>query len=270
MAGNGRAVGVIRQAGGNREARRGPWTELARRRSPSESLGMASALAAGLRRRAAHAPIYRIERRRHLLRELEAESTYLASPAAWKDPHEDPVRAALPVGSDLLARAFAQCWAGTADLDVVWRRYVPADDYALLRTTPARLSAAVDDWLAMASDWTGVIDEVEYLGLSDQRARAADLAQTWLRAGSVDPYDRAASLLFKRDPYRLEAEIRLVAIAPVGHARERGVKLRINPRHFIDAVELRTEDRDALPSGYVDELRACGFRGPVSRAEAHR
>lgn len=225
---------------------------------------------------------------------LRSKDMGLVAPHFWEDPREDPAALCMLEGSKLsppkgqqplsafLAPVWAQCWSLNPGSDTLLRAYsrVRIDPQSrrnsdrdaegvTVTTTVRHLLAAAEGWHADGADSHFVIGCVDYV-------EDNEIGQRIVNACNTDGYGpaffrtvqgRAESLLWKRNYFAHEQEVRLMLIArswPKDQAVPQVRNVRVEPNTLFHSIsfdprlisfetkERETEIRDA---GYTGEIR---------------
>lgn len=239
-------------------------------------------------------PLRRIFPLDRLLDIIRSGEMTLVSPSHWDDPHEDPPARGLLIGfpnlpervprqlADYLAPAWAQCWSLNPGSDTLLRAYssVRPDENTkrnsdrvhegvTVTTTVRQLVSAARCWHEAGADAHVVIGRVEYHERSEIAQRVVNACN-----GERGPeffctvQGRAESLMWKRDYFSHEQEVRLLLIdrafkhdAP--RPSRRAVKvdpnalftaISVDPR--LVAFEAREREREIKDAGYGGEIKA--------------
>ncbi|UVK35797.1 copper resistance protein CopC (plasmid) [Mesorhizobium sp. AR10] len=243
--------------------------------------------------------IRRIFPLQRLLDVVRSREMALVAPQLWDDPREDPAALCMLDGTQhipgkcqrslatYLAPAWAQCWSLNPGSDTLLRAYSRvkldpqtrrntdrANEGVTVTTTIRRLLAAAEGWHAVGADGHVVAGRVEYL--NDQ--------QIWQRIVNVcngehgpkffcTVQGRAEALLWKRDYFGHEQEMRLLLIGRSWRQDEPSPKVRpmkIDPNALFTSISFdprlqpfEMNERDA-------ELREAGYSGEIIRDHSYQ
>ncbi|MCZ8546316.1 hypothetical protein OOJ09_19175 [Mesorhizobium qingshengii] len=239
-------------------------------------------------------PVRRIFPLARLLDAMRSNEMALVAPQLWDDPREDPTVLCMLDGTNLvqnkgqrqladyLAPAWAQCWSLNPGSDTLLRAYSRVrldpqsrrntdrlDEGVTVTTTVRRLLAAGEGWHADGADGHIVVGRVEYL--EDQ-----EISQRIVNAcnGEQGPrffctvQGRANSLLWKRDYFGHEQEVRLLLIGRSWRQDKPSPtlrRLRIDPNSLFTSISFdpRLVDFEAIER--EAEFREAGYTGEVTR-----
>jgi hypothetical protein len=236
-------------------------------------------------------PVRRIFNLDRLLDAVRTRIMGLAAPHGWDDPREDLAALCMLDGTglspprqqqqlaDFLAPAWAQCWSFNPGSDTLLRAYSRVDrdpktqnnrdrafEGVTVTTTVRHLLAAAEAWHADGVDCHVVVGRVEYLPDPEIGQRIVNVCN-----GSAGPsffrsvQGRADGLMWKRDYFAHEQEVRLMIIArawpkdaPVPPFRE----VRIDPDLLFREISFDPRLNAAEVREREAEFRAAGFDGP--------
>ena len=185
-------------------------------------------------------PIYRIISFERLVDFFNTGKLVLTHPTKWDDPFETHViGATFKIGNVTRDRAhrhvaYGQCWTRKSVSDAMWRIYSPDKSAVRIRTTPRKLSAALKNSIAKFARSSSYVGKVSYLPQREIVARAHELAAAMIN----DHTDTAAaqSLLFKRNSFSHESEVRALVIDRHGRAKSGLLRLDIDPHKLVESV----------------------------------
>lgn len=240
-------------------------------------------------------PIRRIFLLERFLEVLRSKEMALVAPRLWDDPREDPTTLCMLDGRRLsppkgqqplaayLAPVWAQCWSLNPGSDTLLRAYSrvkidpdPADRRNMHRneegvsviTTVRHLLAASDAWHAEGVDSHVVVGRVEYLPDAEIGQRIVNACNT----ANLGPdffrsvQGRADSLMWKRDYFGHEQEVRLLLIARAW-PRDRPVpavrNVRVEPNTLFRTVSIDPRLVSFEAKERETELRNAGFEGEI-------
>lgn len=201
---------------------------------------------------------------RHVVDLFETRELHFASPETWDDPYEKILRHR---GS---SSAFAQCWCTKAVSDAMWRIYSSDRSAVRIRSTRAKL-LAVGARIKATFHATFRLDEVIYKSAKDMDVElesiANDLKQKFSMKRATD------ALIFKRDAFDYEAEVRAIAfLQPKKDVQPpASLRVRIDPHHFVDSIlfDPRAESTYVQMATYFLR-KSISFDGPISRSALYR
>jgi hypothetical protein len=240
-------------------------------------------------------PVYRIFPLWFFEEALRSRQLVLVPPRCWEDPFEvltdsvilvDP-RTAPPTARPLeafLQPAYAQCWSRVEESDTLWRAYsrvfkdahfnrniYPKDEGVQVRSSPRKLLAAMRCWAQGEAGMSCFVGAIRYVPRAAVYRHFESLVERHgphaLGRGEL----RAELLLFKRNAFAHEAEVRLIAVDERDDAAEREViAIAVDPSEVFDEVTFdpRLEPHEREGREYV--ARSLGYRGPFRASDLYR
>jgi hypothetical protein len=238
-------------------------------------------------------PIFRIFPLWFFEEVLRTGRLLLVAPDRWEDPFEAPTRSIVLVDprttphrtaplESLLQPAFAQCWSRVEESDALWRAYsrvfkdshfnrnlFPRDEGVQVRSSPRKLLAALERSELRDRGVDCFIGAVQYLPRAAIRDHLRDLlARHGPRALGRGEL-RAELLLFKRNAFAHEAEIRLVAVLGE-QAGEDSLAFDIDPSEVFEEVTFEPRLSPAEREGREQMARSLGYRGHFKVSDLYR
>jgi hypothetical protein len=237
------------------------------------------------------APIYRIEKRRHLPASPDGWKLHLSAPQRFADPLEDLAswtavtdRSSTPwqqhFYGNVIPRLYIQCWSLTQESDPLWRAYsyfaldpassrnrFPDDEGIQLRTTSRKLLSALMSGSTAADEC--FVAAVEYLPPEEVKQRIANEVGRAGRDAFGNGLERVRPALLKRRAFDHEREVRLVLLRQ-GHDTGDSVEIPIDPNALYDEItpEPRLVTFERLEREV--EIRAWGYAGPIRVSELYQ
>lgn len=216
-------------------------------------------------------PIYRIVSFERLVEMFTSRKLVLAHPTKWDDPFETHVIGAkFRIGNATTERAHrrvihGQCWTRKSQSDALWRIYSPNKDAVRIRTTPTLLGEALAQSLQRLPRSKWFLGKVAYLPQKDLVGRASELAAAMLKDTSETA--AAQSLLFKRNSFSHESEIRALVVDRHGRAKSGLLQLAVDPHAFIQSIYIDSRAPSSIVEVYSRHLEnEIKFRGKVERS----
>lgn len=236
-------------------------------------------------------PIRRIFPLWLLQRSIRLRQLTLVAPGRWEDPHEDPASLCLmqsPRGSvphkeqglDVyLARAWAQCWSFNPGSDTLLRAYSrvtldpierrnsePRLEGVTVTTTPRLLMGALKAWSQERQNGHFIIGRVDYAGEEHIRSRIGGILHSIHGPEFFRTIQgRGESLLWKRDYFAHEDEVRVLYLMPdPNRPMDDFQPLPIDPNALFTSLgfdprleEFERKEREA-------EFRRIGYTGEIA------
>lgn len=222
-------------------------------------------------------PIYRVFNTQRLLELFTLGKNTLVKPALWDDPLENYVlQAAMKAFSDhphsfdftTKDRMYGQCWSTLEESDAMWRIYSPDKSGVKVRTTIGKLLNSLQAASEVDSNMC-YIGRVNYMSGDTLRDKLQD--RFWLGLEAADWTSQAASLLFKREEFEHENEVRLIYINPDSNYSDNLFRYSINPIDLFDEVQfdprISQELFDVFKFFLEDRLR---YLNPISRSQLYQ
>ncbi len=232
-----------------------------------------------------------------LLDAVKNREMALVRPRVWDDPREDPPslcmldgRALTPAKgqrqlADFLAPAWAQCWSLNPGSDTLLRAYsrVRLDENrrnadrpnegVTVTTTARHLLAASKAWHADGANAHIVVGGVEYLDDKQIWQRIVNACNGQHGPGFFQTVQgRAESLLWKRDYFAHEQEVRFMLIGrdrsdqPVPDLR----MMRIDPDMLFQSISFDPRLTPFEAKEREAELREAGYKGEIRPDQSYQ
>lgn len=216
-------------------------------------------------------PIYRVMPVACVLECISNRKLTLVRPKLWDDPFENfLLSAVVDIGRGQFASMqtikesiYGQCWTLQAETDAIWRIYSPNKNGAKLRSTPKKLL----DALMKANKQFGTIQcfigRVSYLSEPDLISKLQGLNLLDSNGSGL-----AESLMYKREEFRHEDEVRLVFHPEKG--ADDLYEFDIDPNDLFDEIVLDPRMSDASYDAYKSAIQRSGFTGSVSKSGLYK
>lgn len=220
------------------------------------------------------APIYRFITLDRLVDLFVQKHNTLVAPRKWEDPFENILERVLYRGKrdrtlykfPLRDRAYGQCWTLHPDDDVAWRCYLPDKNGAQITSTIRKLYISLkkaERQYPVMSCFIGRVAYKKESWFSDPLR----IARYFRQGGTQRHVD---TLLWKREAFRWEKEIRLLYLHP--HARTQGdlFPYPVDPFALVSAVTLDPRLSTQIADSYSTVLREIGFEGNVVQSSLYK
>ncbi|MBI5721275.1 MAG: DUF2971 domain-containing protein [Burkholderiales bacterium] len=208
--------------------------------------------------------LYRIVSYSRALDLFSSRELHLASPRQWCDPFETLLRHRRSHG------LFAQCWCKKSVSDAMWRIYSQDQRSVRLRTTRAKLAAAVSS--SSTADFGLWVRDVDYKSPTKVRVTLLRLHQRLSANYSVE--EAVEALFLKRDAFDHEKEVRLVvhdASVSDSSPPRSSLRLRIEPHQLIDSIMFDPRVEGGFYQSSKKHLEgAVGFQGTIGKSALYR
>lgn len=229
-------------------------------------------------------PIYRIFPMRWFEPTLKEKRLALVKPERWEDPFENALLSAVVETPDgrvvtldpLRQKIYAQCWGFCAESDAMWRIYSRPldgrdDEGVKVRSTPRKLLSALYKSPRRLPEHCCFIGTVRYMSENHviSLLQTPGLVNDWVLDHTARGH--AESLLFKRDSFSHEQEVRLVFDANDGYDTTQLVyKFPIEPNDLFEEAVLDPRLSEATARARTTELQALGFRNPIVQSTLYQ
>jgi hypothetical protein len=236
-------------------------------------------------------PIYRIYPQRFLEGLLDGKFV-IRSAQTWTDPYEKLILLCCYetiengrikqhfIGNDRLP-TFGQCWSTCRDSDAIWRIYSSvhqdgfeldaafgADEAVRLRTTVKKLLNCVAASVGGGRSGGCFVARVRYFGENALTQEVANIIGSQRERAFSGAAGHADALLFKRDAFTHENEVRLlyVDVAKEFENQEQ-IEVTIDPNSLIEEItfdpRIRGGNQEAWRTKWIRERR---FKNEVNRS----
>jgi hypothetical protein len=244
-------------------------------------------------------PVRRIFPMPRLLDAVRAREMGLVAPQLWEDPREDQPALCMLDGtghvegkgqrplSAYLAPAWAQCWSLNPGSDTLLRAYSrvrldeksrlntdPENEGVTVTTTVRKLLAAATAWHADGADGHVVIGRVEYLPDKEIGQRIVNACNGKYGPGFFcSVQGRADSLMWKRDFFEHEREVRILLIDRSWKRENPAPKVRpvrIDPNELFTSISFDPRLQDGEANDRAAVFRDAGYTGEIVRDPSYQ
>lgn len=221
-------------------------------------------------------PIYRVYNYERLLILFKSCNNTLVKPALWDDPLENFIlKAASSVlgkhtkyDFDARNRFYGQCWSLLKESDAMWRIYSPDQKGVKVKTTIRKLLNSLVK-SPQAINGFCYVGKVKYL--SGEMLKKKLQNKTWLHSEMRSYKDQATSLLFKRDEFLHEHEVRLLFYSHNSKPSDKIFQYKTNPMALFDEIELDPRitkaDYKKLYTAFRDKM---GYKKTISQSKLYQ
>lgn len=218
--------------------------------------------------------IYRIMPIHRLLEIFNLNKLTLVKPEMWDDPFEnwllksygrtaDGKSVSL---SDLRKSIFGQCWTLEKETDAMWRIYSHNKQGVKIKTTISRLLGAMFNSTSEHPELSCFIGTVKYLKLKEMKEQ---FSSYWLF--DSDGSALAESLLFKRNEFKYEKEVRLVYLCPNRELIKEDIyQFTVNPYDLFDEIVFDPRINKYLFDAFKSVLKKKRFTKPIRQSALYK
>jgi hypothetical protein len=217
-------------------------------------------------------PVYRIMSLSRLEQVMRDKKIALVKPRKWDDPFENALLAASfstnsgeHVGFAAKDAVYGQCWTLHRETDAMWRIYSHDKDGVRVTSTPRKLLEALRKTDQTYADVRAFIGKVSYLKKQELLTRLGQINLLNPNGSGI-----AESLLFKRNEFRHEAEVRLIYSGLDGDCSSDFYQIPIDPNLFFDKMFFDPRmDAGNYKSGRA-LLRKLGYKGTIAKSVLYK
>lgn len=226
-------------------------------------------------------PIYRVFQRKYLLDDVSRKQLSLPRVSFWEDPFEafffktiyrSRKGHRVTLGG-LAPNVHGMCWTLKAESDAIWRIYSPGKDNAIVQATVGKLFDALYG-NGKNTRLSLFIGRVKYAQIGVDPFTDSFLANHLRRILPVPPHSVgdqlgigiAEALLWKREEFEHEQEVRLISNSETAEAVE---QFSIDPNQIFDKItadpRMCKDEFERLKA----ELTVAGFGGPIVKSQLY-
>lgn len=217
-------------------------------------------------------PVYRIMPIERLLQTLENRQLVLVRPCKWEDPFENIFLSALLTTDEGMTGSFGfrdsvygQCWTFEKETDAMWRIYSPKKQGIKVTTTPRKLLEALQAATKEFWELSCFIGRVQYQNEDTLLNTLQNI--DWQ---NPDGSGIAKSLLYKRDEFTHEREIRLIYSAPDSTSNSDIHAFGIIPNELIEELVLDPRMDTELVKAFTLAIKNKEFNNSISQSSLYR
>lgn len=216
--------------------------------------------------------IYRTLPFPRLVEIFETGQNTLSAPWTWDDPFEnfilktEFIKNGQRVKFAVHDRCFAQAWSTKYESDALWRIYSPDKSCVRIRTKIKKLANSLSSKCADHKT-SAFIGRVKYFSENQIVPEAIKLAK-YMAGGTAK--NLAKTLLFKRNAFEHEKEIRLIYFGLHRDAKKEIYQYKIDPHELIESVAVDPRASNQLVDVYKHYLRnIIEFKGDIIRSKLY-
>lgn len=235
----------------------------------------------GIDRKERGTSIFRFTTWDHVLELIALQRNTLVSPRQWDDPFENILNRMKFRKANgqvfchpLRDRVYGQCWTLTEETDAAWRMYVPHGNGVRLKTTIGKLHRSLEHSQNNSghgyASISCFIGRVQYKTQDELEGWFLD--PTWVKEHlwGVGSQGQAESLLFKREAFEPEHEIRLIYLDPHNSGTEDFFSYAIDPSNLIEQITFDPRMKDGLYEKNVSSLRSLSYGGTIDKSDLYQ
>lgn len=214
-------------------------------------------------------PVFRIIPVHRLLECFQKKQLILVSPQKWDDPFENLLLSAKEIPANggagdmqsVRDKVYGQCWTLHKETDAMWRIYSSEKNGAKIKSTPRKLLEAL-----RASN-SKLADNYNYCFIGKVRYEKTQ-KNLVKKLNNLDQNRSgiAKSLMYKRNEFRHEKEVRLVYIGQSGDVHP----FTIDPNTTFDEIIFDPRMDAELYEAYKAAIKAKGFTNRIDQSVLYR
>jgi len=219
--------------------------------------------------------IYRVFTIDRLIEMFEQKENALVKPELWDDPFENFILK-IPIKhntgkvskSSLRERGYGQCWTMNIESDAMWRIYSPDKNGVKIRTTIRKLFQSLYSTQTPYASTSCFIGKVKYYSKKDIEKLISDRIAG--RKQFTRNIGQARSLIFKRNAFKHENEIRLIYLDPHNQSNLNVYFYPCDPLSLIDRITFDPRMNARLYNIYKKHLKSIGYQGTMVQSSLYR
>jgi hypothetical protein len=216
-------------------------------------------------------PIYRIISFDRLVRMFQTNKMTFVKPEKWDDPFENFIaKTKIYMGSSFLdvgirKNPHGACWTRKSVSDAIWRIYSHDKKSVRIKSTPKIICRNIAKGLQDYPNSKLFIGKVEYLTTNQIKEKAKTFTKGVISGDSGRVV--AESLLFKRNSFSHEKEVRVLVIDQDDISKDGVLSINVDPHEIIQSVLIDSRAPSELVDVYTNYLEnALHFNGNVGKS----
>jgi hypothetical protein len=217
--------------------------------------------------------IYRVFSIQRLIEICSSKKNTLVRPKKWDDPFENFIltraiaaKQGRYPGITVQGNFYGQCWSNLEESDAMWRIYSPDKNGVKVKTTIGKLVNSLIK--SVNGNGECFIGKVSYLEDSSLKNKLED--ESWLLDEAARSRGRANALLYKREEFSHEHEVRLLYLFPI-QTQDDLFSYSIEPLKLFDSIQFDPRISDELFSVYKHYLKTkVGFRRSINKSKLYQ
>ena len=216
-------------------------------------------------------PIYKIISFDTLVRMFQTNKMTFVKPEKWDDPFENFIAMTkiymessfLDIG--IRKNPYGTCWTRKSVSDAIWRIYSHDKKSVRIKSTPEIICRNIAEGLQNYPKSKLFIGKVEYLTTNQIKGKAKKFTKDVISGDSAKVV--AESLLFKRNSFSHEEEVRVLVVDQDDIAKDGVLSININPHEIIQSVLIDSRAPNELVDVYTNYLKnVLHFNGNVGKS----
>jgi hypothetical protein len=220
-------------------------------------------------------PIYRVFSIERLLEIFSKKSLVLVKPKKWDDPFENFIlKSKIEFANGEQAHIafansiFGQCWSHLEESDAMWRIYSPTKSGVKVKTTPRKLRAALAAHVKKP-EISAFIGKVRYRPSTELIGMVTDRVRMQNKIFDTSGKGHAETLLFKRDEFSHEQEVRIIYSGNDIEASIDTFSFCIDPHSLLEEIVFDPRMDKNLVSVFTAHFKTISFSGGVKRSQLY-
>ena len=215
--------------------------------------------------------IYRTVSFSRLVEMFEENQNTLSSPSLWDDPFENFIlKASFNWNGEKVKfprdMSFGQSWSLKDESDAMWRIYSPDKSCVRIRTTINKLAESLST-KCKSHQISAFIGKVKYYPEKKIQIEAQKIASDIMNSTGIN---FAKTLLFKRNSFEHEQEVRLIYLSDKTEKSSDIYKYEVDPHQLITSIAFDPRTTDQLVNVYTHYLRKkIGFKGSIIKSKLY-
>lgn len=216
-------------------------------------------------------PIYKIISIDRLVRMFKSKKMTFVKPEKWDDPFENLIaKTKIDMGSSFLDEGirrnpYGTCWTRRSVSDAIWRIYSNDKKSVRIKSTPEIICRNIANGLQDFPKSKLFIGRVEYLTTKEIMKNAKELIKSYISSDSDKIV--AESLLFKRNSFSHEEEVRVLIIDKYNMNTDGELNINVDPHEIIQDIQIDSRAPNELVDVYKEYLKnVFHYSGNVSKS----
>lgn len=213
-------------------------------------------------------PIYRIFPVNRFFEMIKEKKMAMVKPKLWDDPFENLLlssRFQLDDGEivnfESANSVYGQCWTEHRESDAMWRIYSPQKNGIRVSTTPRKLLSSLENHVGEFFSVRCFLGKVLY-------KKPKELLEELSKIHLLDTSGTgiAKSLLYKREAFSHEREIRLIYFGKDGECKDNIFKFDFEPNELIDRILFDPRMDKNMKNAYKYYIKILGYDFQIKKS----